>query len=210
MRKKSGGFIIIATILILVVLGAFYVRRTSQINQANALAQQAAKQASESAHAAVVKEQKEHNQFIASVAKPATVLYEKQQQVLPSIVVAQAILESDWGKSGLYKNANNPFGIKGNYKGQSVRYETTEVLDGKSQKVLADFKKYPNLEAAINDHNQILVTNYVKENNTQSYQQMAKSLQEHGYATDPDYTDKIVSIIQKYKLSDYDLKAING
>lgn len=47
-------------------------------------------------------------------------------QVLPSISAAQAILESNWGRSGLAVKGNNLFGIKGEYEGQSVLMETSE------------------------------------------------------------------------------------
>ncbi|MEJ1300404.1 glucosaminidase domain-containing protein [Latilactobacillus sakei] len=46
-------------------------------------------------------------------------VYQKKHQVLPSIIIAQAIIESDWGRSDLATKANNLFGVKGQYQGQA-------------------------------------------------------------------------------------------
>lgn len=130
--------------------------------------------------------------------------------VLPSIVIAQAILESSFGSSQLYVQAHNPFGIKGSYQGQSQQFLTTEYLNGKQIQETANFKKYPTMIAALKDHNQLLSQQFIKQPNVQSYQKAAKLLQVNGYATDPKYAQKLIKVILTYKLSDYDLAAING
>lgn len=203
MNKKIGAIMIVFVLIVVVVSGAFYVR-------SNRIASSQSRYVSESSTNVVDKTKREHDSFISQVAHPAIKLYEKNQQVLPSIVVAQAILESSWGNSDLYRNANNPFGIKGSYQGQSIRYNTEEVISGKRITVKAAFRKYPSLLAAINDHNQLLTQQFINQNDGLSYRQMAKSLQQNGYATDPNYAKKLIQIIRKYDLSQYDLTAING
>ncbi|KRL61186.1 mannosyl-glycoprotein endo-beta-N-acetylglucosamidase [Lentilactobacillus parakefiri DSM 10551] len=147
--------------------------------------------------------------FISRVGAPAVKLYLKNRQVLPSVVIAQAILESQFGTSELSTQANNLFGIKGRYHGQSVQFYTREVENGKSIKVLAEFRKYPNLAASIADHNQLVSDKFIKAKNILSYRKSTHLLQENGYATDPHYAAKLNRLIVKYQLSRYDLKAIN-
>lgn len=147
--------------------------------------------------------------FISRVGNPAIKIYLKNRQVLPSVVIAQAILESQFGTSELSTSANNLFGIKGSYHGQSVQFYTTEVENGKSIKVLAQFRKYPSLAASIADHNQLVSAKFIKSKNILSYRQSTRLLQENGYATDPHYASKLNHIIVKYNLSRYDLKALN-
>lgn len=74
----------------------------------------------------------EQQVFIDSLSGHAQILYEKYH-VLPSITIAQAILESDWGNSELAAQANNLFGVKGNYKGHHVTMETDEFEKGKKK-----------------------------------------------------------------------------
>lgn len=147
--------------------------------------------------------------FINRVGTPAVKLYLKNRQVLPSVVIAQAILESQFGTSELTTTANNLFGIKGTYHGQSVQFYTREVENGKSIKVLAQFRKYPNLAASIADHNQLVSEKFIKAKNILSYRKSTRLLQANGYATDPHYAAKLNRLIVKYQLSRYDLKAIN-
>lgn len=203
MKKKIGAIMIGFVLIVIVVSGAFYVR-------SNRIANSQSHYVSESSATVVDKTKQEHDSFISKVARPAMKLYEKNQQVLPSIVVAQAVLESSWGESALYRNANNPFGIKGSYQGQSIRYNTEEVISGKRITVQAAFRKYPSLLAAINDHNRLLAQQFIKQSNVISYRKVAKLLQQNGYATDPNYAKKLIQIIRKYNLSKYDLAAING
>lgn len=77
------------------------------------------------------------------MAKPAVRVYKKNHQVLPSIVVAQAIIESNWGQSQLYQQADNPFGMKGNYNGNTKLFPTTEYVNGKLRKSTPIFEFIP-------------------------------------------------------------------
>lgn len=141
--------------------------------------------------------------FIKKMAAPAVRVYQQNGQVLPSIVIAQAILESSWGTSALFQQANNPFGVKGSYQGQSKSFPTSEYVNGKKIQIHANFRDYPSLTAAILDHDALLKANYFKKTVT-DYQTAAKLLQENGYATDPDYAKKLDNVIATYNLNQYD------
>ncbi|ANZ57451.1 mannosyl-glycoprotein endo-beta-N-acetylglucosamidase [Fructilactobacillus lindneri] len=153
---------------------------------------------------------KQHNKFIKQVATPSIEQYKKNHQVLPSIVIAQAILESNWGKSKLYQKAKNPFGIKGTYQGASISYETGEYINHKHVTQVCQFRKYPDLQAAIEDHNQALFDKFLKKDNITSYREEAELLQKNTYATDPDYADKLIKVIKTHDLQKYDKQAINN
>ncbi|WP_125765913.1 glycoside hydrolase family 73 protein [Levilactobacillus mulengensis] len=141
--------------------------------------------------------------FIKKIAAPAVRVYQQNGQVLPSIVIAQAILESSWGTSALFVQANNPFGVKGSYQGKTKSFPTTEYVNGKKIKIHANFRDYPDLTAAILDHDALLKESYFKQTVT-DYRTAAKLLQSNGYATDPDYAKKLDNVIATYNLNQYD------
>lgn len=134
----------------------------------------------------------------------------ENHQILPSISIAQAILESDWGRSGLATKANNLFGIKGNYQGESVTVPTKEYVNGEFITVNDEFRKYPSWNVSIEDHGGFFTsTNWRVENykhvvGETNYKRAAQALSEAGYATDPDYANKLINIIEQYKLTQYD------
>ena len=80
--------------------------------------------------------------FLATI-KPYVIADMKSSEILASLTAAQAFIESNKGNSGLTQKANNLFGIKGKYNGQSVTMLTTEYYNGVAQKVNASFRKYP-------------------------------------------------------------------
>lgn len=148
-------------------------------------------------------EQRQQHRFINSVAKPAVNVYKDNHQVLPSIVIAQAIVESNWGHSQLYQEANNPFGIKGSYNGHTKSFPTSEYVNGKEERINANFRVYPNLAAAILDHDAVVAQRFLPPHVT-NYRTAAKLLQQNGYATDPSYAKKLVSVINTYSLNRFD------
>lgn len=123
------------------------------------------------------------------------------------LVVAQAALESGWGKreilTGEGKPSYNLFGIKagGNWKGPVTNIMTTEVIDGKSIKMRDNFRVYGSYVEAIQDYLRLLTESprYAKVPQAQTPEQAAYRIQEAGYATDPSYAKKLVSIIGQLK-----------
>ncbi|QOG02258.1 glucosaminidase domain-containing protein [Flavobacterium sp. MDT1-60] len=119
-----------------------------------------------------------------------------------SIILAQGILESGAGKGDLAVEANNHFGIKchKDWLGQSVRHD-----DDSAQEC---FRKYTEAADSYRDHALFLVGKnryaslftYEKDD----YKAWAKGLRACGYATDPNYPDKLISYIERYNLHQYD------
>ncbi|MBW1604880.1 glucosaminidase domain-containing protein [Lactobacillus sp. Sy-1] len=208
--KKKGHGHWIAILIIIVVLAVlafgFTIRKIS--NRLENSQQQS--QSSTSLTSEEIQQIKQRRAFVKQVANSSIKVYQNDFHVLPSIVIAQAILESDWGNSKLYQVAKNPFGIKGTYNGQSVSYDTTEYVNGKKVTVVGQFRKYPNLEAAIKDHDKSIKTHFIKEDNVTSYVKAANLLQKNVYATDPQYANKLIKVIKQYNLSRYDLQALNN
>lgn len=130
----------------------------------------------------------------------------KKTGLLASLTMAQALLESKYGNSGLTTTANNLFGMKGNYKGKSVTLPTTEYEEGMRKTILAVFRKYPSWAESIADHSQLIVSakRYEKVIGAQDYKEACRAIQDAGYATDPDYATKLIFVIEKYNLYNFD------
>ncbi len=127
-----------------------------------------------------------------------------------SVMMAQAALESDWGQSTLTKEANNFFGIKGAYNGQSVQMPTVEYTkNGQMENINASFRKYPSAYASFADNGQTLrygtswdpkyYSGTWKEN-APTYESAANALT-GTYATAPNYGSSLISLIQLYGLN---------
>lgn len=137
--------------------------------------------------------------------------------IYPSIAMAQAILESGWGKSKLAVESNNLFGIKAgsNWTGKKRNYPTKE--HDKSDKpfwVDAYFRVYDSWDDSIEGHGEFFTsTNWKKENykavlEAKDYKEQAWGLQSSGYATDKQYANKLLSIIDNNNLTKYDVPQI--
>jgi flagellum-specific peptidoglycan hydrolase FlgJ len=145
-------------------------------------------------------------EFINEVAKYAKEDYQRSK-VLPSLTIAQAILESGWGQSGLTKQTNNLFGIKAfsSWKGDKKVFRTREVYNGKETYVDAAFRAYPTFEGSVKDHNDLLMKpRYKKVVATTDYKVAANEIRLAGYATDPEYTKLLIRLIEQFDLHEYD------
>ena len=135
----------------------------------------------------------------------------KQYGVLPSITIAQGILESDWGQSGLTKKANALFGIKADssWKGRYVEMVTGEYIGGYI-KIKAKFRAYNSWAESLLDHGKFLRENsrYGRMFGTTDYREQARVLQNSGYATDPQYANKLIGIIKNLGLDKIDQEAL--
>lgn len=149
--------------------------------------------------------------FIESVAQGAINGWTKYG-VLPSVTVAQAILESGWGQSALSTQAHNLFGIKGSYNGQYVTMQTREVYNGQSYYIYDNFRKYANNSESVEDHGNFLYSNsrYANLLGDQSYASVARKLQADGYATDPSYASSLIRLVEMYNLTQLDNIAFSG
>lgn len=147
--------------------------------------------------------------FIKQVAPEAQAM-QNTYHVYASITIAQAILESQWGTSKLASQYHNLFGIKGTGPNSKVM-TTKEYVNGKWVVTKARFRVYDSWSDSIRDHTKLMMTgtdtnnqNYDAVVKAKNYQAAAEALQKTGYATDPDYAQKLISVIQTYKLYNYD------
>ena len=151
-----------------------------------------------------------HDGFISVIAQAA----QQSQQatgVPAAVTIAQAILESDWGKSLLATEGSNYFGIKAlNRAGPAgvVDMDTWEVINGNDTVVNAAFKAYHNVFESVSDHG-----NFLRDNPRYAAafqvagdpREFARRINAAGYATDPSYSAKLIGLMDKYNLYRYDL-----
>lgn len=144
--------------------------------------------------------------FISRLLRPAQAAAQ-QSGLHPHLILAQAALESGWGKREIPAADGSPshnlFGIKatGGWRGKTTEITTTEYINGVKQKVKAAFRVYDSYEHALSDYAKLLTKNprYRGVVQSDSAEQGAKALQAGGYATDPAYAKKLITIIQKVK-----------
>ena len=121
-------------------------------------------------------------------------------------MLGQAALESGWGKREIKgrdgSNSHNLFGIKagGDWKGKVVEATTTEYVNGKAQTRVERFRAYDNYSDSFKDYAKLLASNPRYEKVLASAgdaSSFAQGLQKAGYATDPNYANKLTSIIKR-------------
>lgn len=126
----------------------------------------------------------------------------KRTGVPASITLAQGILESNAGQSVLATKGNNHFGIKchNDWKGKTMK------MDDNAPKEC--FRVYPNAEASFRDHSDFLRSRdrykSLFELKQTDYKGWARGLKKAGYATDPRYADKLITLIEDYELYRFD------
>ena len=152
--------------------------------------------------------------FVKKISELSYENYEKYN-ILPSITVGQAILESSWGESDLTKKSNNIFGIKADarWNGKVVKANTSENYN---DKIVDAFRKYDSMKDSINDHGKFLSENKRYEESglfkAKHYTTQAQALEDAGYATKKNekgeliYADILIDLIKKYNLQLLDRK----
>ena len=151
-------------------------------------------------------------EFILKIFNGAIENYNKYG-IVPSITIAQAILESGWGSSELAVNHNNIFGIKADSR-WSGAIATISTSENYNDSTIANFRKYDSVDESLDDHGKFLSENpryseyglFEKKN----YKNQAQALEDAGYSTAKDkngqliYAEKLIGIIEKYNLMQYD------
>ena len=150
------------------------------------------------------------DEFIASICESAREIGQ-ERGLYASVMIAQAILESGSGSSGLSKPPNNNlFGIKGSYQGQSA-YMLTSEDDGSGGKydIMSHFRRYPSVRESLQDYADLLTRDMgdfyapAWKANAATYVEACDYLQGH-YATDTGYSSKLQGLIISYNLEQYD------
>lgn len=154
------------------------------------------------------------DEFIGTVA-PVVVKVRVDGGVLfPSVSVAQALLET----GGRIPSSNNIVGYKVGsgrrtpyWQGRSVTSQTWEVIDGvRYDNVPANWRAYDSIEDSLKDQALLFLNNrarYQRVVDARTPQEQATMLQESGYATDPQYANKIISIMNRDNLQRFDQEA---
>lgn len=129
--------------------------------------------------------------------------------VPPQLIMGQAALESGWGKHEIPmsdgSNSHNLFGIKANagWHGKVTEVITTEYKNGVASKQTGKFRAYSSYTEAFSDYASMLSSNPRYANVLQQSHSpagMAQALQQSGYATDPKYAEKLVSVMKQMNL----------
>ncbi|WP_036098201.1 glucosaminidase domain-containing protein [Listeria floridensis] len=152
------------------------------------------------------KEQRFINQLL-----PRAQEIQKEHNILTSVTLAQAILESNWGESALAQKGNNLFGVKASAGAPIVNMTTKEFQDGKWIEIKANFRKYQSWNESLDDHAALFLngTSWAKDKyrsviEAKDYKAAAQAIMDAGYATDPTYASKLTSLIETYDLTSYD------
>ena len=126
----------------------------------------------------------------------------KAYKIPASITMAQGILESGYGEATLARKGNNHFGIKchKDWKGKKIFHDDDEENEC--------FRSYRNPVKSYKDHSLFLVNRdryrFLFDLNSKDYRSWAEGLKKAGYATDPEYSKKLISLIERFRLSRLD------
>ncbi len=141
----------------------------------------------------------------------------KELGVEPKTLLAQAALETGWGQS-LIKDGHgmmsfNLFNIKADksWQGKQARVSTHEYEHGSSKKVTAGFRAYESFQESFDDYVDFIKSNPRYENALKragNSTQYLRELQKAGYATDPNYADKVMSIYQSSIMSAFSSESL--
>ncbi|MDR2686732.1 MAG: glucosaminidase domain-containing protein [Oscillospiraceae bacterium] len=141
--------------------------------------------------------------FIDRVGKAA----QADGNIPQSLTIAQAILESGWGKSELAQKANALFGVKADSRwgGKTYTVNTKEHVGGETVTVRAAFRAYGSWEESVADHAAFLrAARYKAVVGERDYKKACRAVHAAGYATDPGYADYLIKLIERYGLTAWD------
>lgn len=141
----------------------------------------------------------------------ATLQTYKSHGLFPSLTIAQSAQESGWGPtSGLAKNGNAMFGIKADksWTGKVYRSKTKEVYNGNTVTITDGFRAYSDINEGIIDRANFLAKNTRYSNagvfTAKTPEEQARALQRAGYATDPNYANSLIKLINSSNLKRFD------
>lgn len=156
-----------------------------------------------------------NDKFIASIKNGAIENMKKDpnSRVFASVTMAQAILESGWGKSRLAVQAKNLFGVKAHasWTGPTIDMLTVEEVNGVRIEVMATWRVFDSITASVVNHWVFLTENERYRQNgvfsAQNPREQVEALRRAGYATDSSYVDLIMGVIRDNNLDKYDAYA---
>ena len=146
--------------------------------------------------------------FIEAIGRVAKE-HDDRYGIPASVTIAQAILESNWGRSELAIKAKNLFGIKFKQgdKGESYSVNSMEYVASVPVGIVSHFRKYRSWSDSLQDHSDFLMKKrYEKAFETNNSKDFIREVHKAGYATDPEYSNKVIKIMDDYDLYQYDIK----
>lgn len=156
----------------------------------------------------------DYDAYIAKAAKAATAS-KKKYGVPRAVTIAQSILESGWGLSGLTTKYNNYFGIKcgatvSPYQKGCVSLASYEYVKGKKKKYVSRFRTYSSMEKSFLDHGRLL--DYADRYNPafkypNDPDKFIRAVHKAGYATDPSYSTLVINTMKRWNLYRFDAPA---
>ncbi len=155
----------------------------------------------------------DRNRTYADQFNAAAVMESQRGGVPASIILAQGILESGAGTSELAQNANNHFGIKcgSNWSGKTYKKKDDDK-DSEGNLIESCFRKYNKVEESYLDHTAFLNDpkkeyryGFLFKLDRADYKGWAHGLEASGYSTSNTYAEKLIDIIERYQLYEYDL-----
>ena len=149
------------------------------------------------------------NEFVETIAPIIKKEATKRGYKICSVIIAQAILESGYGKSLLASKYHNYFGMKcGSYwKGKSVNLKTKEEYNGKVVNITDNFRVYDSMESGVKGYFDFISTpRYEKLKKAKDYLEYASFIKECGYATSSSYVTSLIKLVNLYDLTEYDIK----
>lgn len=151
-----------------------------------------------------------NNEFIEQIAKCVKKYAYVYGIEVHSPIIAQAILESGWGKSGLASKYHNYFGLKcgSSWKGKSVNMATKEEYKvGTLTNIRDNFRVYDSMESGIKGYFDFINTSrYANLKGVKSPEEYVRRIKADGYATSSKYVDNVMRVIRDNKLTRFDDK----
>ncbi|MDR0891631.1 MAG: glucosaminidase domain-containing protein [Mediterranea sp.] len=152
--------------------------------------------------------QRRNTRYVEYIKKYEELAVEQMRlhKIPASITLAQGLLESGAGMSQLARQSNNHFGIKcgGDWRGRSVRHDD----DARDE----CFRAYKQVRDSYEDHSAFLLRGsryaFLFRLDITDYKGWAKGLKKAGYATDPSYANRLITIIEDYELYKYDRRGV--
>lgn len=151
----------------------------------------------------------EQRLFIESIGKSAKKYAKNYDIHCISVVIAQAILESGWGKSTLASKYHNYFGLKcgSSWNGPSVNMNTKEEYKpGVHTDIKANFRVYTSLDKGVKGYFEFInKPRYKNLKGVKNYKTYIKLIKQDGYATSSTYIEKLTKLVEKYGLDIWDI-----
>ena len=155
---------------------------------------------------------KEQKTFIESIAAYVQKYASSYGILVHSPIIAQAILESGWGKSSLAAKYHNYFGLKAGtlWKGKTVNMRTgEEYTPGVHTTISAYFRVYDSMEEGIKGYFEFIqLARYANLKGVRDPKKYLEIIKADGYATSSRYVENTYALIKEYNLTDYDVSSV--